>query len=100
MCVPYDVANGSTLSLTMWWRPGGGDQVGSGVLCAGLASQQWGFIMHTHHIMHDVMLAPKLGLLTQVLAIICNLSTLLEVFLPDLNSMLVNRLLSVPWLGE
>ena len=27
----------------------------------GLASQQWGFTMHTHHSMHKVVLAPGPG---------------------------------------
>ena len=75
-----------------------GDQVGSGAPRFGLASQQQGYIMHTHHAVQEVVLASGTGLLTQVPAIV---SGLLGVLPPGLNSMLVNRLLSVPaWLGE
>ena len=80
------------LSLTMWWRPGG-----SGVPRVGLASQQWGFITHTHHTMHEAVLAPGPGLLTQVPAIVRDPFTLLGALLPGLNSKLVNGLLSIPW---
>ena len=73
--------------------------MGSGVPRVGLASQQRGFIMHTHHTMHEAVLAPGPGLLTQVPAIVRDPSTLLGVLLLGLNSKLVNRLLSVPWLG-
>ena len=55
--------------------------------------------MHTHHTMHEAVLAPGLDLLTQVPAILRDPSTLLGVLLLELNSKLVNRLLSVPWLG-
>ena len=82
------------LSLIMWWRPGGSE-----VPRVGLASQQRGFIMHTHHTMHEAVLAPGPGLLTQVPAIVHDPSTLLGVLLLGLNSMLVSTLLSVPWLG-
>ena len=71
--------------------------MGSGVPRVGLASQQWGFIMHTHHTMHEAVLAPGLGLFTQVPAIVCDPSTLLGVLLLGLNSKLVNGLLGVPW---
>ena len=54
--------------------------------------------MHTHHTMHEAVLAPGPGLLTQVSAIVHDPSTLLGVLLLGLNSKLVNRLLSVPWL--
>ena len=74
--------------------------MGSGVPRVGLASQQRGFIIHTHHTMHKAVLAPGPGLLTQVPAIVCDPSTLLGVLLLGLNSKLVNRLLSVPWLGR
>ena len=73
--------------------------MGSGVPRVGLASQQWGFIMHTHHTMHEAVHAPGPGLLTLVPGIIRDPPTLLRVLLLGLNSMLVNRLLSVPWLG-
>ena len=73
--------------------------MGSGIPHVGLASQQQGFIMHTHHIMHEAALAPGPGLFTQVPAIVHDPSTFLGVLLLDLNSMLVNRLLSVLWLG-
>ena len=58
--------------------------------------------MHTHHTMHEEVLAPGSDLLTQVSAIVHDPSTLLGVLLHGLNSKLaiVNRLLSVPWLGE
>ena len=55
--------------------------------------------MHTHHTMHKAVLAPGPCLLTQVPAIVRDPSTLLGVLLFGLNSKLVNRLLSVPWLG-
>ena len=74
--------------------------MGSGVpYVVGLASQQQGFIMHTHHTMHEAVLALGPGLLTQVPAVVRDPSTFLGVLLPGLNSMLVNSLLSVPWLG-
>ena len=46
--------------------------------------------------MHEAVLAPGPGLLTQVPAIFRYASTLLGVLLSSLSSMLVNRLLSVP----
>ena len=52
--------------------PCGGDQVGPGVPCVDRASQQQGFIMHTHYTMHEAVLAPGSGLLTQVPAIVCD----------------------------
>ena len=55
--------------------------------------------MHTHHAVQEAVLAPGTDLLTQVPAIVSGPSSLLGVLLPGLNSMLVNRLLSVPWLG-
>ena len=55
--------------------------------------------MHTHHTMHEAVHAPGPGLLTLVPGIIRDPPTLLRVLLLGLNSMLVNRLLSVPWLG-
>ena len=73
--------------------------MGSGVPRVGLAGQQRGFIMHTHHTMHEVVLAPGPGLLILVPAIVRDPSTLLGVLLLGLNSKLVNRLLSIPWLG-
>ena len=82
--------SGSTSVPEMWWRPG---EVRVPRVC--LASQQRGFIMHTHHIMHEAVLAPGPGHLNQVSAIVCDPPTLL----PGLNSILVNRLLSIPWLG-
>ena len=54
--------------------------------------------MHTHHTMHEMVLAP--GPRTQVPAVVHGPSTLLRVLPPGLNSKLVNRLLSVPWLGQ
>ena len=45
----HDAANGNTPIL---------DQVGSVVPCTGFASQQQGYIMHTHHTMREAMLAP------------------------------------------
>ena len=74
--------------------------MGSGVPRVDLASQQRGFIMHIHHIMHEAVLAPGPSLWTQVPTIVHDPSTLLEVLLLGLNSKLVNRLLSVPWLGR
>ena len=73
--------------------------MGSGVPRVGLASQQWRFIMHTHHTMHEVVLASGPGLLTQAPAIVRDPFTLLGVLLLGLNLKLVKRLLSVPWLG-
>ena len=70
--------------------------MGSGVPHVGLASQQWGFIMHTHHTMYEAVLVLGLDLLTQVPAIVRDPSTLLVVLLSGLNLMLVNRLLSIP----
>ena len=74
--------------------------MGLGVPRVGLASQLRGFIMHTHHTMHKALLAPVPGLLTWVPAIVRDPSTFLGVLLLGLNSKLVNRLLSVPWLGR
>ena len=50
--------------------------MGSGVPRIGLANQQRGFIIHTHYTMHEVVLAPGPGLLTQVPAIVHDPSTL------------------------
>ena len=50
----------------------GGDQAALALI--GLASQQWGYIMHTHHTMHETVLAP--GPRTQVPAIVHGPSTL------------------------
>ena len=74
--------------------------MGSGVPRVGLAGQQGGFIMHTHYTVHEAVLAPGPGLLPQVPAIVHDPSTLLGVLLLGLNSKLVNRLLSIPWLGR
>ena len=73
--------------------------MGSGVPRVGLVSEQWGFIMHTHHTMCEAVLAPGPGLLTKVPVIVRVPFTLLGVLLLGLNSKLVNRLLSIPWLG-
>ena len=97
ICLSYEVANGNTPVPN---RVVDGDQVGSGIPRIGLASQQQGFIVHIHQTMQKAVLAPGPGLLTQVPAIIHDPSTLLRILLPGLNSMLVNRLLSVPWLGK
>ena len=72
---------------------------GQGSLALVLQAKQ-GYIMHTHHAVQEAVLAPGTGLLTQVPAIVSGPSSLLEVLLPGLNSMLVNRFLSVPWLGR
>ena len=74
--------------------------MGLGVPCVGLASEQRGFIMHTHYTMHKAVLAPGSGLFTQDPAIVLDPSSLLGVLLLSLNSKLVNRLLRVPWLGR
>ena len=83
ICLSFDVANGSTpvSDLVM------GDKVESGVPHIGLVSQQRGFIMHTHHTMHEAVIEPGQGLLTQVPAIIRDPSTLVGVLLHSLNSM-------------
>ena len=74
----------------------GGDQEESEVPCIGVASQQWGCIMHTYHAMQEVVLAPGSGLLIWVPAIVCGPSNLLGILLLGLNSKLVNRLLRIP----
>ena len=61
-----------------------------------LASQQRGYIMHTHYTLWEAVLAPGTGVLTQVSAIVSGSSSLLGILPPGLNSMLANQLLSVP----
>ena len=55
--------------------------------------------MHTHHAMQGAVLALRTDLLTQIPTILCSPSTLLGVLLPGQKSKLVNRLLSISWLG-
>ena len=62
-----------------------------------LASQQRGYIMHTHHALREAVFAPGTGVLTQVSAIVSDSSSLLGILPPCLNLMLSNQLLSVPW---
>ena len=86
------------LSLTTWWRP----SWVRGLTCWSSKPTTGIHHMHAHRtndIMHKAVLAPGPGLLTQVPAIVHDPSTILEALLPGLNSMLVDRLLSIPWLG-
>ena len=59
----------------------GGDQVGSGVPCLGFASQQQGYILHTHHIVLEVVFVSEP-------AIVRGPSNLLGVPPPGLNESL------------
>ena len=72
------------------------DQEEPGVPCVGLKSQQWRYTMHTHHVMHKMVLAP--GPSTQVPACYCPWPIHLSG--GSSASKLVNQLLSVPQLGR
>ena len=77
--------------VSMWWRPGG---VRGPLHWSCKATT--GLIVHKHHVLHETVLAPGPGLLTQAPAIVHDPSPILGILLPGLNSILVSRLLSIP----